>query len=322
MSLLELRHLSKTYPGQNGAVVQAVSDVSLNIESGEVLGVVGESGCGKSTLGRSLLRLIEPSGGEILFEGEDLMGLSQRAMKPRRRDLQIIFQDPFGSLNPRHTVGGIIGEPLVVHGVGTREERTKRVGELLKLVGLPEDAGKRYPHEFSGGQRQRIAIARALALNPKLLVADEAVSALDVSIQSQIINLIADLQKRLNLSIMFISHDLSVIRHVSDRIAVMYLGRIVEVGPAEEIMDAPKHPYTQALLSAIPRPGVARTQRIVLQGELPDPANPPSGCAFHTRCPKVMDICHSVRPELARPQASAVETGSMSAVACHLYRPA
>ena len=322
MSLLELRHLSKTYPGQNGAVVQAVSDVSLNIESGEVLGVVGESGCGKSTLGRSLLRLIEPSGGEILFEGEDLMGLSQRAMKPRRRDLQIIFQDPFGSLNPRHTVGGIIGEPLVVHGVGTREERTKRVAELLKLVGLPEDSGKRYPHEFSGGQRQRIAIARALALNPKLLVADEAVSALDVSIQSQIINLIADLQKRLNLSIMFISHDLSVIRHVSDRIAVMYLGRIVEVGPAEEIMDAPKHPYTQALLSAIPRPGVERKQRIVLQGELPDPANPPSGCAFHTRCPKVMDICHSVRPELARPQASAVETGSMSAVACHLYRPA
>jgi len=319
MSLLELRHLSKTYPGQNGAVVQAVSDVSLTIESGEVLGVVGESGCGKSTLGRSLLRLIEPSGGEILFEGEDLMGLSQRAMKPRRRDLQIIFQDPFGSLNPRHTVGGIIGEPLVVHGVGTREDRAKRVAELLKLVGLPEDAGKRYPHEFSGGQRQRIAIARALALNPKLLVADEAVSALDVSIQSQIINLIADLQKRLNLSIMFISHDLSVIRHVSDRIAVMYLGRIVEVGPAEEIMDAPKHPYTQALLSAIPRPGVARKQRIVLQGELPDPANPPSGCAFHTRCPKVMDICHSVRPELARPQAGAVETGSMSAVACHLY---
>ena len=319
MSLLQLRHLSKTYPGQNGAVVQAVSDVSLTIESGEVLGVVGESGCGKSTLGRSLLRLIEPSGGEILFEGEDLMGLSQRAMKPRRRDLQIIFQDPFGSLNPRHTVGGIIGEPLVVHGVGTREDRAKRVAELLKLVGLPEDAGKRYPHEFSGGQRQRIAIARALALNPKLLVADEAVSALDVSIQSQIINLIADLQKRLNLSILFISHDLSVIRHVSDRIAVMYLGRIVEVGPAEEIMDAPKHPYTQALLSAIPRPGVERKQRIVLQGELPDPANPPSGCAFHTRCPKVMDICHSVRPELARPQAGAVEAGSMSAVACHLY---
>ncbi len=319
MSLLELRNLSKTYPGHNGAVVHAVSDVSLEIGAGEVLGVVGESGCGKSTLGRSLLRLIEPSGGEILFEGEDLMGLSQRAMKPRRRDLQIIFQDPFGSLNPRHTVGGIIGEPLVVHGVGTREERAKRVAELLKIVGLPEDAGKRYPHEFSGGQRQRIAIARALALNPKLLVADEAVSALDVSIQSQIINLIADLQKRLNLSIMFISHDLSVIRHVSDRIAVMYLGRIVEVGPAEEIMEAPKHPYTQALLSAIPRPGVERKQRIVLQGELPDPSNPPTGCAFHTRCPVAMDICHSVRPQLARPRDGEVEPGSKTAVACHLY---
>jgi oligopeptide/dipeptide ABC transporter ATP-binding protein len=319
MSLLELRHLSKTYPGQNGAVVQAVSDVSLSIEPGEVLGVVGESGCGKSTLGRSLLRLIEPSGGEILFEGKNLTGLSQASMKPVRRDLQIIFQDPFGSLNPRHTVGGIIGEPLVVHRVGTREERQKRVAELLRLVGLPEDADKRYPHEFSGGQRQRIAIARALALNPKLLVADEAVSALDVSIQSQIINLIADLQRRLNLSIMFISHDLSVIRHVSDRIAVMYLGRIVEIGPSEEIMEAPKHPYTQALLSAIPRPGVARRQRVVLQGELPDPANPPTGCAFHTRCPMVMDICHTARPVLARPKAETVEPGSMSEVACHLY---
>ncbi|GLQ54684.1 ABC transporter ATP-binding protein [Devosia nitrariae] len=320
MSLLELRHLSKTYPGANGAVVQAVSDVSLTIAPGEVLGVVGESGCGKSTLGRSLLRLIEPTAGEVLFEGRDLVGLGKRDMKSVRRDLQIIFQDPFGSLNPRHTVGGIIGEPLEVHRVGTRAERRARVTELLKLVGLPEDAANRYPHEFSGGQRQRIAIARALALEPKLLVADEAVSALDVSIQSQIINLIADLQKRLNLSIMFISHDLSVIRHVSDRIAVMYLGRIVEIGPAEEIMTAPKHPYTQALLSAIPRPGAARGGRIVLEGELPDPANPPAGCAFHTRCPKVMDICHRQRPLLARP--ANVEPGSESEVACHLYEAA
>jgi len=319
MSLLELRHLSKTYPGANGAVVHAVSDVSLSVEPGEVLGIVGESGCGKSTLGRSLLRLIEPSGGEIVFEGRDLTRLSQGAMKPVRRDLQIIFQDPFGSLNPRHTVGGIIGEPLVVHGVGTAAERRARVAELLKLVGLPEDAAGRYPHEFSGGQRQRIAIARALALNPKLLVADEAVSALDVSIQSQIINLIADLQKRLNLSILFISHDLSVIRHVSDRIAVMYLGRIVEIGPAEEIMTAPKHPYTQALLSAIPRPGVARRERTVLKGELPDPANPPAGCAFHTRCPKVMDICHRERPMLAQPDAYRVAADSHAEVACHLY---
>ncbi|KKB07102.1 hypothetical protein VE25_19875 [Devosia geojensis] len=320
MSLLELRHLSKTYPGANGAVVHAVSDVSLSIAPGEVLGVVGESGCGKSTLGRSLLRLIEPSGGEIVFEGRDLTRLTRHQMKPVRRDLQVIFQDPFGSLNPRHTVGGIIGEPLEVHRVGTRGERKARVAELLKLVGLPEDAASRYPHEFSGGQRQRIAIARALALEPKLLVADEAVSALDVSIQSQIINLIADLQKRLNLSIMFISHDLSVIRHVSDRIAVMYLGRIVEIGPAEEIMTAPRHPYTQALLSAIPRPGVARAERIVLEGELPDPANPPAGCAFHTRCPHVTDVCHRVRPQLARPKTD--DPASRSEVACHLYEAA
>jgi oligopeptide/dipeptide ABC transporter ATP-binding protein len=315
MSLLELQKLSKTYPGANGARVQAVSEVSLTVESGEVLGVVGESGCGKSTLGRSLLRLIEPSGGQILFDGKDLTQLSRADMKAVRRDLQVIFQDPYGSLNPRHTVGYIIGEPLIVHGIGDKASRAARVAELLNIVGLPEDAGDRYAHEFSGGQRQRIAIARALALEPKLLVADEAVSALDVSIQSQIINLIADLQKRLNLAIIFISHDLSVIRHVSDRIAVMYLGRVVEIGPSEEIMNNPQHPYTQALLSAIPRPGVKRTQRIVLQGELPDPSNPPTGCAFHTRCPKVIDICHKVRPELAAPKAAENYTGQ---AACHL----
>lgn len=314
MSLLELRNLSKTYPGQNGAVVQAVSNISLTIEAGEVLGVVGESGCGKSTLGRALLRLIEPASGEILLEGQDLMLLSRQAMKPIRKDLQIIFQDPFGSLNPRHTVGGIIGEPLKVHKVGNKQERQQRVAELLQLVGLPEDAAARYPHEFSGGQRQRIAIARALALNPKLLVADEAVSALDVSVQSQIINLIADLRRRLNLSILFISHDLSVIRHVSDRIAVMYLGRIVESGPTEEVMAAPKHPYTKALLSAIPQIGVARQQRTILEGDLPDPSNPPKGCAFNTRCPKVMDICRKVLPTLARP-----EVDGRGEVACHLY---
>jgi len=314
MSLLELRHLSKTYPGPNGAVVQAVSDVSLTIEAGEVLGVVGESGCGKSTLGRALLRLIEPSGGEILLDGKDLVQLSRRAMKPVRRDLQVIFQDPFGALNPRHTVGGIIGEPLKVHRIGTRAEQQARIAELLDLVGLPQDAAGRYPHEFSGGQRQRIAIARALALNPRLLVADEAVSALDVSIQSQIINLIADLQKRLGLSILFISHDLSVIRHVSDRIAVMYLGRVVETGPTETIMQAPKHPYTKALLSAIPRPGVARQQRIVLQGELPDPAHPPAGCAFHTRCPSVMPVCRQTRPAL-----QPLDSSQKGEVACHLY---
>ncbi|KFC61238.1 Oligopeptide transport ATP-binding protein OppF [Devosia sp. LC5] len=310
MSLLELDNLSKTYPGG----VRAVSEVSLSIEAGEVLGVVGESGCGKSTLGRTLLRLIEPSGGSIHFAGRDLTKLSRHDMKAVRRDLQVIFQDPFGSLNPRHTVGYIIAEPLVVHHVGDRQARAKRVAELLNIVGLPEDAASRYPHEFSGGQRQRIAIARALALEPKLLVADEAVSALDVSIQSQIINLIAELRQKMNLAILFISHDLSVIRHVSDRIAVMYLGRIVEIGPTETIMTAPKHPYTQALLSAVPRPGVARVDRVVLKGELPDPANPPAGCAFHTRCPKVMDICHTKRPVLAAPGGTLAGD-----VACHLY---
>jgi oligopeptide/dipeptide ABC transporter ATP-binding protein len=310
MSLLELRNLSKSYPAPGGGgAVQAVADVSLTLDPGEVLGVVGESGCGKSTLGRTLLRLIEPSGGQILFDGRDITRLSGAQLKAVRRDLQVIFQDPFGALNPRHTVGRIVGEPLLVQGIGTRATRAARVAELLALVGLPEDAGRRYPHEFSGGQRQRIAIARALALEPRLIVADEAVSALDVSVQSQIINLIAGLQRRLGLSILFISHDLSVIRHVSDRVAVMYLGRIVEIGTTESVITAPRHPYTQALLSAIPRAGVSRAGRIVLKGELPDPANPPTGCAFHTRCPRVMDICHRVRPELE---------GDGHASACHL----
>jgi oligopeptide/dipeptide ABC transporter ATP-binding protein len=312
MSLLELRNLTKIYPGPKGRQVQAVADVSLTIAAGEVLGVVGESGCGKSTLGRTLLRLTEPSSGQILFDGQDLTRLSPGAMKPVRRDLQVIFQDPYGSLNPRHTVGYILSEPLVVQGEGSRDARRARVAELLSLVGLPEGAATRYPHEFSGGQRQRIAIARALALNPKLIVADEAVSALDVSVQSQIINLIADLRRRLGLSILFISHDLSVIRHISDRIAVMYLGRIVETGPTEAVIAAPRHPYTQALLSAIPRPGVPRADRVRLTGDVPDPANPPPGCAFHTRCPMVMDGCRSIRPPLT-PQSDRRE------VACHLH---
>jgi oligopeptide/dipeptide ABC transporter ATP-binding protein len=320
MSLLELRHLSKHYPGRDGRVVQAVRDVSLTVAAGEVLGVVGESGCGKSTLGRTLLRLIEPTGGEILFEGIDLTRRSRHAMKPVRRDMQVVFQDPFGSLNPRHTVGGIIGEPLKVHGIGNRAERRARVQELLELVGLPDDSGARYPHEFSGGQRQRIAIARALALGPKLLVADEAVSALDVSIQSQIINLIADLQRRLNLSIIFISHDLSVVRHVSDRIAVMYLGGIVELGATEEVMRQPKHPYTQALLSAIPRPGEPRAERVMLEGELPDPADPPAGCVFHTRCPRRFAPCDRAVPVLAPPDPGTAPAESGAEVACHLYR--
>jgi oligopeptide/dipeptide ABC transporter ATP-binding protein len=310
MSLLEIKKLSKIYHGKNGARVRALSDVSLDIAAGEVVGVVGESGCGKSTLGRALLRLIEPSSGQVIFEGKDIVPLKKSALKPIRRDLQIIFQDPFGSLNPRHKVGKVIAEPLEVHGIGSKQQRQEKVRELLDLVGLPQNAIDRHPHEFSGGQRQRIAIARALALDPKLIVADEAVSALDVSIQSQIINLIAKLQKQLNISILFISHDLSVIRHVSDRIAIMYLGRIVEMGETEEVMQNPQHPYTQSLLSAIPRVGEKRA-RTVLAGEVPDPANPPLGCAFHTRCSKVMDVCKQTRPELA--------TQSQGAVACHLF---
>lgn len=313
MTFLEVKNLSKTYPSQNGPAVHAVANVSFDIAHGEVLGVVGESGCGKSTLGRALLRLIEPSGGQVNVEGRDITTLKRGELKAMRRDLQIIFQDPFGSLNPRHKVGQVIGEPLVVHGVGTRADRDAKISELLKTVGLPEDAADRYPHEFSGGQRQRIAIARALALDPKLIVADEAVSALDVSIQSQIINLIAKLQKQFGLSIIFISHDLSVIRHVSDRIAVMYLGRIVEIGPTEQIMEHPQHPYTRSLLSAIPRVGEKRS-RTILAGEVPDPSNPPSGCAFHARCPDAMGQCRRIRPELA-PGTS----GMVGEVACHLF---
>jgi oligopeptide/dipeptide ABC transporter ATP-binding protein len=310
MSLLQLEKLGKSYPGRGGGRVQALTDVDLTVEAGEVVGIVGESGCGKSTLGRTALRLIEPSAGKIRFDGEDITTLPARALRDKRRDLQIIFQDPFGSLNPRHTVQHLIEEPLIVHGAGSRTERRQRVKELLSLVGLPANAAERYPHQFSGGQRQRIAIARALALNPRLVVADEPVSALDVSIQSQILNLIADLRRRFGLAILFISHDLSVIRHVSDRIAVMYLGRIVEIGPTEAVMAAPRHPYTQALLSAIP--GLeGGGGRIVLAGELPDPAHPPSGCAFHGRCSKVMPVCMTVRPELRA--EGPVE------VACHLY---
>ena len=312
MTLLSVQNLSKTYPGAKGSLVRAVSDVSLTLAAGEVLGIVGESGCGKSTLGRAILRLIEPSGGQILFGGRDVMALSGHDLKAARRDMQIVFQDPFGSLNPRHRVGHLIAEPLIVHGIGDRAARDARVAELLDLVGLPADAARRFPHEFSGGQRQRIAIARALALNPRMIVADEAVSALDVSIQSQIINLIADLRRRFGLSILFISHDLSVIRHVSDRIAVMYLGRIVETGPAEAIMEAPQHPYTRALLSAIPRAGQTRQGRTVLHGEVPDPSNPPAGCAFHTRCPQAQAICRSARPELTPIAAQEA--------ACHLLR--
>lgn len=308
MTLLRVTNLTKTYPATGGRRVQALSEVSLEIASGEVLGVVGESGCGKSTLGRAILRLADPDLGQVVFDGQDMMTLTRRQMNAVRRNLQVVFQDPFGALNPRHTVGHILAEPLIVQGIGNREAR---VAEVLALVGLPQTAAARYPHEFSGGQRQRIAIARALVLNPKLIVADEAVSALDVSVQSQILNLIAGLRKRLGLSILFISHDLSVIRHVSDRIAVMYLGRIVETGPTESVIAAPRHPYTQALLSAVPHLG-QRHGRIRLSGEVPDPASPPPGCAFHTRCALAQGACRITRPALTRQSDG-------SEVACHLH---
>jgi peptide/nickel transport system ATP-binding protein/oligopeptide transport system ATP-binding protein len=312
-ALLDVRGLTKRYPTATGGTLHALEDVSFTLQKGEVLGIVGESGCGKTTLGRTVLRLVEPTAGQVMFDGEDLVTLSPAAMKKRRRDMQIVFQDPFGSLNPRHTVRTLVSEPLTVHGEPGGDDRVR---ELLDMVGLPAEAAGRYPHEFSGGQRQRIAIARALALSPRLLVADEPVSALDVSIQSQIINLIADLRARLSLSMLFISHDLSVIRHVSDRIAVMYLGRIVEIGPAAELFERPSHPYTQALLSAIPRrPGEAARERIVLEGDLPDPTAPPPGCAFHGRCRLAMPRCTTQRPILATRR----DGGRAVTSACHLY---
>lgn len=320
--LLNVKHLSKDYLGNHGSVVRAVNDVSLSIAPGEVLGIVGESGCGKSTLGRSILRLIEPTEGVIEYGGQDLLTLNRAQMKSIRQDMQIIFQDPFGSLNPRHRVGSILAEPLKVHGVGNRQDQRHRVAEILTLVGLPVDSATRYPHEFSGGQRQRIAIARALMLNPKFIIADEAVSALDVSVQSQIINLLSGLQKRLGITMMFISHDLSVIRHVSDRIAVMYLGRIVESGTIDEVLDSPQHPYTKALVSAVPDPAKRREQRIILQGELPDPANPPSGCHFNTRCPGISPIvktrCLTQTPQLVVRQSDS-PSDTARQLACHLY---
>jgi peptide/nickel transport system ATP-binding protein/oligopeptide transport system ATP-binding protein len=311
-ALLETRDLAKHYLDAAGRRVRALDGVSFALARGEVLGVVGESGCGKSTLARALIGLSPPTGGTVFFEGEDLTTATRARAKARRRDLQMIFQDPFGSLDPRHRVGSILAEPLVVHGIGDRASRKARVAELLDLVGLDAGAAEKYPHEFSGGQRQRIAIARALALSPKLIIADEPVSALDVSIQSQIINLIAELRRRFDLAMIFISHDLSVIRHVSDRIAVMYLGRIVEVGPAAEVFERPRHPYAQALVSAIPRPEAGRKrERILLTGEVPDPAAPPPGCAFHPRCRMAEARCRTETPAL-RPLAEGVSA------ACHL----
>ena len=315
--LLELHDVVKHFPSRDGqGVVHAVDGVSLTLRRGETLGIVGESGCGKSTLARVILRLVEPTSGTIRFDGEDLLGLGPRALRARRRDMQLIFQDPYASLDPRFTVGSIIGEPLAIHGIGGREARRHQVAELLRIVGLDADAARRYPHEFSGGQRQRIGIARAIALEPKLVVADEPVSALDVSIQSQILNLLVDLRERLGLSYIFISHDLAVVEHISDRVAVMYLGRIVEVADTETLYANPCHPYTQALISAIPEPDPDRKrEHIVLRGDIPSPEHPPSGCRFHPRCPKVMPHCRDQAPALRN-----VGTASRPhLVECHLY---
>ena len=295
-------------------VVKAVDGVSFHIDQSETLGLVGESGCGKSTLGRSILRLIEPTKGQVIFAGLDLTRADKTKLRMIRQKMQIIFQDPFASLNPRMTVGNIIEEALIIHKFGkTKGERQDRVMELLGLVGLRTESVTRYPHEFSGGQRQRIGIARALAVNPQFLVCDEPISALDVSIQAQIINLMQDLQYRLGLTYLFIAHDLHVVRHIASRIAVMYLGNIVEIGDAKIIYDQPKHPYTQALLSSVPVPDPTRkSKRILLSGEVPSPINPPPGCKFHPRCPHVKPICKEKRPEL-------VSIGDKQQVACYLY---
>ncbi|RNB86322.1 ABC transporter ATP-binding protein [Brevibacillus panacihumi] len=320
--LLVVSNLKKYYPITGGVLggeigtVKAVDDISFSVKRGETLGLVGESGCGKSTTGRSLLRLIEPTSGEIRFDGVDVMKLKHEDLRKIRRDMQIVFQDPFASLNPRHNVEKILEEPLIVHKIGTPAERKKRVAKMLEVVGLSSYHARRYPHQFSGGQRQRIGIARALMLNPKLIVADEPVSALDVSIQSQVLNLMQDLQKEMGLTYLFIAHDLSVVRHISDRVGVMYLGRIVELTTSNQLYTNPLHPYTQALLSAVPTPDpdVVR-ERIILEGDVPSPANPPGGCTFHTRCPKAKEECKTVRPQFQE-----VELGHF--VACHLYSQA
>ncbi len=298
--LVNVRKLVKHFAVEGSDdVVRAVDGVSFDIFPGETLGLVGESGCGKSTVGRCLLRLIEPTSGEIDFEGRDVLKLGKKDLREMRRQMQIVFQDPYASLNPRMKVGDIVGEPLVIHKVGTKKERSDRVAELLKRVGLDPDYRKRYSHEFSGGQRQRIGVARTLALNPKLIVADEPVSALDVSVQAQVVNLLQDLQKEFGLAYLFISHGLAVVEHISNRVAVMYLGRIVEVASAAELYAGALHPYTQALLSAIPIPDPKqKRERIVLQGDVPTPINPPSGCRFRTRCPIAIEECARIDPEL------------------------
>lgn len=299
-TLVSVRGLVKHFPVEGSEeVVRAVDGVSFDIFAGETLGLVGESGCGKSTVGRCLLRLIEPTAGQINFAGEDVISVDKKRLRQLRREMQIIFQDPYASLNPRMKVGDIVGEPLVIHNEGTKSERRDRVASLLRRVGLDPDYMNRYAHEFSGGQRQRIGVARSLALNPKLIVADEPVSALDVSVQAQVVNLLQELQEEFKLTYLFISHGLAVVEHISTRVAVMYLGRIVEIADAAELYARPLHPYTQALLSAIPIPDPRqKRKRIILQGDVPTPINPPSGCRFRTRCPIAIEECAHVDPEL------------------------
>jgi oligopeptide/dipeptide ABC transporter ATP-binding protein len=313
-NLLETRNLKMHFPIKAGVLrrtvghVKAVDGVNLQIRRGETLGLVGESGCGKSTLARLVLRLLEPTEGEVLFDGEDILRYDRKQMLGVRRNMQIVFQDPYASLNPRMTVGNIVAEPLKTHNVGgsSASERKRRVQELLEVVGLSPEHYNRYPHEFSGGQRQRIGVARAIALNPRLIICDEPVSALDVSIQAQVVNLLQDLQKEFDLTYVFIAHDLSVVKHISDRVAVMYLGKIVEVADRKDLYDRPRHPYTASLLSAIPVPDPRKERerrRVVLTGDVPSPANPPSGCPFHTRCPRAQDYCVKNVPPL-EPQES------------------
>ena len=320
MPLLEIRNLKKHFPlrtgllGRAGDVVKAVDGVTLSVEDGETLGLVGESGCGKSTLGRCIIRLIEPSSGDILFGGRNITRIDFAEMRALRRRMQIIFQDPYASLNPRMRVGEIVGEGLAIHGLAHGRALREQVMQLLHRVGLREEHFDRYPHEFSGGQRQRIGIARALAVSAKFIIADEAVSALDVSIQAQILNLLQDLQEEFGLTYFFISHDLRVVEHVSTRVAVMYLGKIVEIAPAEEIYANAQHPYTRALLSAAPSADPSRkSERMILQGDVPSPINPPSGCSFHPRCPFARQICREIEPALV--------DAAGHGVACHVFGP-
>ncbi|GED66969.1 ABC transporter ATP-binding protein [Brevibacillus reuszeri] len=316
--LIEVTNLKKYFPIKKGIFsrtvghVKAVDGLDFTIFKGETLGLVGESGCGKSTTGRAILQLIDPTEGEVKYEGRNLVGMKTTELHKLRKDMQMVFQDPYASLDPRLTVGDIIAEPLEIHKIAQGSEKNRRIDELLNVVGLSSAHAKRYGHEFSGGQRQRIGIARALALNPKLIVADEPVSALDVSIQSQVINLLQDLQEQFDLTYLFIAHDLSVVKHISNRIGVMYLGRIVELADKTELFDTPMHPYTKALLSAVPNPNpLMKKERIVLRGDVPSPANPPAGCTFHPRCTDCMEICRTVKPIFKKVNGRYI--------ACHLY---